>query len=53
MKKWAMYRPSGAKFLTIPTDLVKMMAVSDHSFGCDKLQFCTFENTRSSRIGSK
>ncbi len=42
----SMYRPRTAKFLTKQPDFVKMMAISDHIFGCYKLQFRTAQDAK-------
>src|SRR5688500_585351 len=42
-KNWAVYRPYDAKFLTFSDRHVKTMAISDHNFGCRKLQFRTVQ----------
>src|SRR5918993_2789238 len=46
-EKWPVYRPYFANYLTIRTKVVNFMAISDHSFGCYKLQFCTVQNAKS------
>src|SRR5688500_5015950 len=46
-KKWPVYRPYFANYLTSRMKVVKFMAISDHSFGCYKLQFCTVQNAKS------
>lgn len=45
-----MYRPYSANLLTNGEKIVNFMAISDHVFGCYKLQFCTVQNAKS-RIG--
>ncbi len=44
-EKRSVYRPHVANLLTNPRNIVNFMAVSDHGFGCYKLQFCTVPNS--------
>jgi len=46
-EKWAMYRPYVANNLTIAAKIVKLLAKTDHNFGCRKFQFCTVQNSES------
>ena len=41
-----MYRPYYVNNLTKYAEIVKTMAVSDHSFVCTKLQFCTVQKLK-------
>ena len=45
-KNRPVYRPRNANFLTRPSDIVNLMAISDHVFGCFKFQFCTVQNPK-------
>jgi hypothetical protein len=42
-ENWTMYRPYVANVLTIWASDVKNMAITDHTFGCRKLQFRTVQ----------
>lgn len=46
-EKQPMYRPYFANLLTRSAEVVNFMAISDHDFGCYKLQFCTVQNAKS------